>query len=760
MAGNELAVVLRLVADQFKSELQSSRGAIGQFNDFLKDWRTQLSAAGAALFAVAKSTADFGEEMLKGAQKAGATVQSFSALAHAAKMADVEQQTLINGMKALSVTMAEAARGNKDSVELFARLGVSAVDATGKLRPIEAVMLDLADVFASSADGAGKNEVAVKLFSKAWEGFLPFLNQGREAIQAQEAEAAKLGRTLSEQDAKAADAFNLELKKLEAAMKGLVTNAGRPLLVSLTDLVTLMKEITSGPVGGSVQSTFAVMGEHLLGLTQAAKEFAVVWKFAFGGGKDSLSWEQLKGELARIEKEWTLRLFRLQHPLAAPLLEGPAEKKSRTVPLSADGPVKPGATSSTGKPFDQAKWATEKVELWTGQWNTQHAKDLLEIWLTGNRALEIQKKLIGEELDLLFRQEQLTDEGRKKRDEQNRAQLDAGLANAERMLEANEQAQQKERAGLVTLAQAWLDYDNQVGASREQRYTHQMDLLRATLTKETQLTQDEAARLVLAWQNNETQLAQDILNRTNLTGQEREILERQSLARLAALHQESADGIFEGWSRGLENYVRNTDSAFGFAAQMAQRTAQFMEQNFRTFFFDVMDGNIKSLNDLFKSFANFAKQMIAQVMAQLATMLALKAATGLMSGGLGGLFGGFGGLFGGGGGAAALSGGVNAGGLFGGLQFASGGPVLGAGNSDTVRAMLTPGEGVLNRRGMEALAQLNSGALPATTTQQPVIVNFHGVVAGQQPEVNIRRQFEGMVIDVVLKNRRDLFGYQ
>lgn len=750
---NELAVVLRLVADQFKSELQSSRGAIGQFNDFLKDWRTQLSAAGAALFAVAKSTADFGEEMLKGAQKAGATVQSFSALAHAAKMADIEQQTLINGMKALSVTMAEAARGNKDSVDLFARLGVSAVDATGKLRPIEAVMLDLADVFASSADGAGKNEVAVKLFSKAWEGFLPFLNQGREAIQAQEAEAAKLGRTLSEQDAKAADAFNLELKKLEAAMKGLVTNAGRPLLVSLTDIVTLMKEIASGPVGGATQSTFAVIGEHLLGLTQVAKEFGVVWKFAFGGGKDSLSWEQMKGELARIEKEWTTRLFKLQHPLAAPLLDGPVENKSRTIPLSADGSVKPGATSSTGKPFDQAKWATEKVELWTGQWNAQHAKDLLEIWLTGNRALEIQKKLIGEGLDLMFRQEQIADEIRKARDGEERDLVARGFADADRMLAAQAEAEERERGGMVTLAQAWVEYDNQIGASTEERYTHRMDLLRATLTKETQLTQDEAARLLMAWENHDQELAQQVLSRTQMTGAERETIERQYLTRLAAVHQEFSGDIFEGWKRGMEQYVRNTDSAFGFAAQMAQRTAQFMEQNFRTFFFDVMDEKITSLKDLWQSLGNFVKQMMSQILAQLATMMAMKAITGAFSGGFG-----LGGLFGGGG--ISMGGGADVGGLFGGLRFASGGPVLGAGNSDTVRAILTPGEGVLNRRGMEALAQLNSGAVPSSATQQPVIVNFHGVVAGEQPQVNVRRQFEGMVIDVILKNRRELgFGW-
>ncbi|MDC8451058.1 MAG: hypothetical protein LV473_22305 [Nitrospira sp.] len=59
MAKNsELAVVLRLVADGFQKELRNSQGALSSFNSFISDWRTQLTAAGTALFAIAKSTAN------------------------------------------------------------------------------------------------------------------------------------------------------------------------------------------------------------------------------------------------------------------------------------------------------------------------------------------------------------------------------------------------------------------------------------------------------------------------------------------------------------------------------------------------------------------------------------------------------------------------------------------------------------------------------------------------------------------------------
>lgn len=725
MADNELAVVLRLVADQFKGELQSSRGAIGQFNDFIKDWRTQMAAAGAALFAVAKSTADFGGEALKGAQKAGTTVQTFSALSHAARMADVDNQQLIAGLKALSINMVEAQQKTGDGEALFMRLGVAAVDATGKLRPTEAVLLDLAEVFAKSADGAAKTEAVVKLFGKGGLELLPFMNKGKVEIAALMAEAERLGLVLSKDDAEAADKFNDALKKLDAQVKGLTVSIGLPLVRGLTDVLQLFTE---------VEAAVKHAGDEMAGFSKHLSEN--FGKTGVGQGLmdlfTQLGFGHRKGEGQGPNEKALLDALGVNQRVAARKAD-----EGRTVEMEVKKPFPTVGGGPASSPADQEKLGKAK----------------LEIFLMQNRALEIQNRLaregVNEYLLAFDRQQQL-----KQIDEQTEERRGASIVKQTQLeVQIREAAQQRERDGLVKSAQAWLEYDNQVGASREQRYTHQMDLLRATLTKETQLTQDEAGRLVIAWQNQDAQLSQDILKRTQLTGIERETLERQYLTRLAAVHQEFSGNIFEGWRRGMEQYVRNTDSAFGFAAQMAQRTAQFMEQNFRTFFFDVMDGNIKSLNDLFKSFANFAKQMIAQVMAQLATMMAMKALTGAFSGGFG-----LGGLFGGGG--LAMGGGADAGGLLGGLKFASGGPVLGAGNSDTVRAMLTPGEGVLNRRGMEALAQLNSGAVPSTR-EPDIYVNIHNPGRSDAPSVNYRRELKGMMIDIFYSDadfRRGMAG--
>lgn len=733
MAGNnELAVVLRLVADQFKGELENSRGAIGKFNDFLKDWRTQLTAAGTALFAVAKSTANYGEEALKTSQRIGTTVEVTTALQHAAHMADVPIGTLEKGLKTLAQSAAQAMSGSGDGAKLFEQLGLSATDASGKIKPLDQLFFELQDRLNQTRSQVQFLDLGTKALGKSFLEMVPLIRQGSEATKAAAEDGKRLGVVLGKEDAEAASKFNDELKRLSAASQGLSLTVGKQLVPAITQLLQSITSLTAGPVGTAfkleVQGWAAIFTLFNHAIRETGAEIDVFFRKM--GKSDAVKkfWNDALVEGRKnLDRETEKRLHQIfQEPLGK---VGGQKPDKAGVETGRD--VFMGTTVPATKPFDQVKYA----------------KDLIEIWNTGTRALEIQKKIIGEEIDLMFRQEQIADEGRKKRDERNRSELEAGLANAERMLEANEQSERQERDGMVALAQAWMEYDNQIGASTEQRYTHRMDLLRATLTKETELTKEEAGRLLIAWQNHDQQLAQEVLSRTQLTGIERETLERQYLTRLAAVHQEFSGDIFEGWRRGMEQYVRNTDSAFGFAAQMAQRTAQFMEQNFRQFFFDVMDNRIRSLNDLFKSFANFAKQMIAQVMAQLATMLAMKAITGAFGGGfgLGGLFSGFGG----GGGGMALAGGADAGGLMGGLKFASGGPVLGAGNSDTVRAMLTPGEGVLNRRGMQALAQLNAGALPTSSEAHNITVNVHNPGRSEQPQVNFRRHLKGVVMDII-----------
>lgn len=704
MAENrELALVLRLVADDFKKELQSSKGALSGFNDFIKDWRTQLTAAGTALFAIAKSMANYGDELAKMGQRLGTTVQETARLQHAARLSDSDLQGLSSTVAFLSKNMLEASRGNQEVQQAFDRLGVKVTTTSGNLKGTTDILLELSDRFRLMPDGPEKLALAMGVLGKSAKEVLPLLNSNmREAFQ----ETKELGLEMSERATKAAEQFNDQLTKLQGAAQGVGNNIGEVLLPQFTALTRILTTIIAD-AGNATRA--------LLNMDKAeAPQVGVVQPD--GGGRRL---RVMPAPSADIAKQ-----FQTQ-----PFFKSPEQAAA-----------------------DQERLAKERERLAKelarhGQEEERKGRAKIDIFQAQNRALDIQNKLLGgqgelSEYFLAFdRQAQF-------RKEDEAEQVRQGQAIVQRTqfeVQLRDRAAASERESLIKNAQAWIDYDNQVGASTELRMDHQLELLRANLASQLQITKDEAANLLNAWTEHESMKADEILSKTALTGQERETVELQSLTKLASINQQYAGNIFDGWRRGMEDYVRNTDSAFGFAAQMAQRTAQFMEQNFRTFFFDVMDNKIKSMKDLFLSFGNFVKQIMAQIMAQLAVALVMKGLTSAFGGGgamLGGLFA-EGGLFGGGG--------------FGAAKFASGGMVLGAGNQDTVRAMLTPGEGVLNRQGMQALGRLNAGAAP-TASEPNITMNFHNAPTDERPQINYRRQFEGMVIDVFFKNRRELLG--
>lgn len=650
MAENrELALVLKLVADQFQAELKSSQGALGQFNSFIKDWKTQLTAAGTALFAVAKSTANFGEEALKGAQKAGQTVETFTALSYAAKLADIDQQQLIVGLKSLSQNMVEASQRTGDGEALFRRLGIAATDAAGQLRPTEQVLFELADVFAKSADGAGKTEAAVKLFGKAGIDLIPFLNQGKAGITGLMEEAKRLGVVLSTEDAQAANAFNDEIKRLESAMRGLTLQVGQGLLPTMTGglelfskLITKVRELGSetGTVGQNLKNMSDAFGQT--GIGQGLMDAFTAMGFGHRKGEGTLPREQF----------W-FDLLGMPEPGSGVLAPGGGS----------------GGESGGGKP--QISLGPDLKKL----------QEDYRLYITGLTAMG-QERLDKEKAGYQLYIQGITAMGQEKLDK-DRANLQLYIHGLVLMGEEAKAQRDRERHGLEANAQAWMAYYDQVGGSAEGRYGKEMDLVRATLAQQLDLNVETAGRLVIAWQNKDDELAQSILARTRLTSTERETVELQTLTRIAQANEKVSDDIFAGWAKGLQRYVKDQQSMLGLGADMARRFFQSMEQSSQRFFFDAMEGKINGTKALFASLLDFSKQITSQILGQFVT----KGIAGALSGISPGLFSG-----------ASAAPGIEA--AMGGMiqRFASGGPVLGTGNRDTVPALLTPGEFVLSRR--------------------------------------------------------------
>lgn len=274
-----------------------------------------------------------------------------------------------------------------------------------------------------------------------------------------------------------------------------------------------------------------------------------------------------------------------------------------------------------------------------------------------------------------------------------------------------------------------------------------LELTRANLAKKTELTQEEAGRLLIAWQNHEVDLANMILDRTHLTEAERSTIRLQYLQEAREKELAASNDVAEGWVRGMRRYIKDTQSGFGMAADMARRTAQMMEQSFGRFFFDAMEGRIQSFKDVMKSLLDFTKQIMSQIMGQLITQTVLK-----------GVMAGFGGGFGKpGGDVTDLGRGV---GSFkaGGSDFLVNLPQMAAGG-------ITTGPSIAGEAGPEAVIPLRNGRVPVqwtgspyqqagmmSTMSMPVTVNVHSEVGGEVETQTSRDASGNPQIDVYIKN--------
>jgi hypothetical protein len=119
--------------------------------------------------------------------------------------------------------------GTKGVGNALAKLGISAVDSSNKMRPVDELMLDIADKFSKMEDGALKSSIAQELFGKSGANLIPMLNGGRDAI-------GQYASTISTDMAEAADMFNDSLNAIARAVAGPFNQAVTALLPFITQL--------------------------------------------------------------------------------------------------------------------------------------------------------------------------------------------------------------------------------------------------------------------------------------------------------------------------------------------------------------------------------------------------------------------------------------------------------------------------------------------------------------------------------------------
>lgn len=185
-----------------------------------------------AVVAFGKSVIDTADNMGKAAEKAGVSVEKFSLLNYAAEQSELSTQQLSISLKFLNSAIVENSK-------VLGALGVATKNASGEMRSVDEVLLDVADAFKSLPDGALKSEAAVKLFGKSGLDMVNLLNNGKAGIEAFTAEAKKMGLEISGNTAASADEFNDNLGRLKGTMMGMANDVLPSLLDGLKKVTDL-----------------------------------------------------------------------------------------------------------------------------------------------------------------------------------------------------------------------------------------------------------------------------------------------------------------------------------------------------------------------------------------------------------------------------------------------------------------------------------------------------------------------------------------
>jgi hypothetical protein len=154
-------------------------------------------AAKRMIYDTGKEIASTTMEIQRQANIIGMDVVAFQKWQYAAKMSDVNAGELSIGIKLLSKNMEAASKGSGEAARYFEAMGISVKNSSGDLRPLNDVMLDVMDKFASWEDGPRKIAIALQLFGRSGQQLIPLLNQGKEGFEKFSQEAENLGIILS-----------------------------------------------------------------------------------------------------------------------------------------------------------------------------------------------------------------------------------------------------------------------------------------------------------------------------------------------------------------------------------------------------------------------------------------------------------------------------------------------------------------------------------------------------------------------------------
>jgi len=238
------------VGDKLTAGLRRAQARLRAFGAGVTRWGTRVFAVGTALAApavvAAKSFAKMGDQVAKMAKRTGLSVETLSELKFVASQTGTEFASLEMAFRKMQRSIYDAGRGLSTQTDALADLGLRFEDLDG-LSPEQQFKL-LAEAISRIEDPTRRAGIAMTLFGRTGTNLLPMFAHGAAGIEKLQAEARRLGLTMSGKDAKAAEDLTDAFDKLWKVLKMVVFQVGAALAPALTEVGERMASWASAAI--------------------------------------------------------------------------------------------------------------------------------------------------------------------------------------------------------------------------------------------------------------------------------------------------------------------------------------------------------------------------------------------------------------------------------------------------------------------------------------------------------------------------------
>ncbi|GLC32923.1 phage tail tape measure protein [Clostridium omnivorum] len=213
------------------------------------------AAAGAAtgLFAMASKASETAANIDDISQRTNLSAKTLQEFKYAAEMSGFSLDTIEGSAKKLTATLGKVKDGNKDTTVLFKQLGVSVVDANGKLKSTDEVFPQVLAKLADMDNQTERNALMMQLFGKSAMDMAPLLNGGSAGIKQLTDEANKLGLVMSDDAVSSGAQFDDMLTQAKSSLGALATKIGIEVLPIAQQILNWV--MTNMPTIQNVTST-------------------------------------------------------------------------------------------------------------------------------------------------------------------------------------------------------------------------------------------------------------------------------------------------------------------------------------------------------------------------------------------------------------------------------------------------------------------------------------------------------------------------